>query len=126
MRTGIKSIALILLTLVLGAIVYARFSSLRLRAASSHVNGPYATEEAWIVNEIVRDVVEMAAYPAGTTPPTVTSASDAGLYRVSFVHASVELDIRDDLWAPARFGGVARAGLGAPTPDGASTIPPFP
>src|SRR5438445_5158150 len=79
MRKRTNSIALILFTLVLGAIVYTRFPSLHLRAASSHVNGPYPTEEAWIVNEIVRDVVEMSAYPAGMTAPAVTSASDAGL-----------------------------------------------
>jgi hypothetical protein len=125
MRKRINWAILIFLTAVLGAVVYTRVPGLRLRAAASHVNGPYATEEAWIVNEIVRDVVEMATYPAGTTPPAVTSENDDGLYRVSLANASVELDLRDNLWAPARFGTIVRAALGARTAGKGSTGDPF-
>src|SRR5476649_2666840 len=109
MRTRINSVILVVLAVALGAVVYMRFPGLRLRSAS-RVSGPYATEEAWIVNEIVRDVVEIAAYPSRTAaPPDVTPVSADGLYRVSLAGASVDLDLRDDVWAPARFGAIARA-----------------
>lgn len=122
MRTRISSVVLVLVTAALGVAASMRFPALRLRAAA-RVSGPYATEEAWIVNEIVRDVVEMAAYPAGTTaPPDVTPAGEAGRYRVSVGSAAVDLDLRDDVWAPGRFGGIAHAALAA-SPSRPATAP---
>jgi tetratricopeptide (TPR) repeat protein len=126
MGTLIKSIILSLLVAALGGIVYTRVPSLRLRATPSQVHGPYPTEESWMVNEVVRDVVEMATYPVRTGSPVVKSAEGDGRYRVSFAHSSVELDLHDDLWAPARFAGIARAALGARTSKDASTAAPFP
>lgn len=125
MRKRINSAILVVLVAALGVVVYTRVPGLRLRAASSRVSGPYATEEAWIVNEIASDVVEMAAYPVKTAPVAVTAASEDGLYRVSFANTQVELDLRGDLWAPARFGVIARARLAARTSEGRSTADQF-
>ena len=124
MRKSVNSTVLILLTAVLGFLVYTRAPGFRLRAQSSRVYGPYETEEAWIVNEIVRDVVEMAAYPARKLLPAVAAASADGLYRLSFDGASVELDLRDDLWAPPRFGVIARAALVSRTQGNVSIAEP--
>ena len=125
MRKRISWFALLFIAVALSVVVYTRYPSVQLRAASSRLKGPYPTEEAWIVNEIVRDVVEMAAYPAKATIPAVASASDDGQYRVSFPSGPVELDLRDDLWSPDRFAAVATAAFAARRVERSPATGPF-
>jgi hypothetical protein len=79
-----------------------------------------------VVNEIVRDVVEMAAYPDRTPLPPVIQARADGLYRWVLDSVPVELDLHDDVWAPARFLGIARAAFGSRVQERASTADLFP
>src|SRR5881628_2918567 len=100
----------ILLLSVLIHIAYTRGISLQLGGPVAALHGPNPTEESWIVGEIVRDVTEMSAYPAKVLSEVSIAPSVAGVYRVStnLTSGAVELDLRQDLWAPAKFAIVAQ------------------
>jgi hypothetical protein len=107
-RNVVSLIVLGLLLAIFGRIVYVRGLSLRMGAAPASLHTPYASEEAWVVDEIVRDMTEMSAYPAESSKPSI-AAEAGGRYRVSFGAKSVDLDLHDDLWAPNLFTPLARA-----------------
>jgi hypothetical protein len=111
MRKAFSSFVLVALVCALGGIAYSRGLFIHLGAAPAVLNGPYSTEEAWVVNEIVRDITEMSAYPGPSSAPVVTPGEQEGRYRVAMPRESVELDLRDDVWSPSRFGALARAAL---------------
>ena len=84
MRRASRLLVLAVLITTLAAIVRQRGLGLHLGGAPVALQGPYATEESWIVGEIVRDITEMSAYPARSRGEvTVTDAPEAGRYRVS-------------------------------------------
>jgi hypothetical protein len=115
-RTILSLIILTLLVATFGRIVYVRGLGLRMGAAPASLHTRYASEEAWVVDEIVRDITEMSAYPAKATIPSI-SAEAGGRYRVILGAQSVDLDLHDDLWTPALFTPLARAASEmAPTP----------
>ena len=100
---------LVILALLLAAfthIAYTRGLGWRLGGAPATLRGPYATEEAWVVGEISRDVAEMASFPKPVSaPPTV----------------SLRLD--QQLWSPEAFVPVVAAAAGSITATNA-TVPP--
>jgi hypothetical protein len=115
-RTQVRN--LLLLAVLIGVLVYlanTRGIGLRLGGAPARLHGPFVTEEAWIVDDIARDIAEMSAYPAkGPVKLAATVSNVAGLYHVSTTATSapVEVDLRQDLWSPAQFAVLARATLG--------------
>src|SRR5262245_54029013 len=115
-----KLIFLGLLLIPLTALVYTRGIGLRLGAAPTQLSAPFTTEEAWIVDEIVRDIAEMSAYPgrAEQSGPTVSSTTDFGLYSVALAPRDqpMVLDLRADLWAPFEFEKIAQAGARRSSP----------
>src|SRR5262245_18018058 len=96
---------LVLLLGILAEIIYTRGFGARLGAKAGGLDAPFTTEEAWVVDEIVRDVTEMSAYPDKPPAATIEEVrSGGGIYRVTVGDAEpCELDLRNDLWLPAAF-----------------------
>src|SRR5207248_4632893 len=59
MRRAARLLVLAVLITTLAGIVRQRGFGLHLGGAPAALRGPYATEESWIVGEIVRDITEM-------------------------------------------------------------------
>jgi len=113
-----KTVSILVLTVLIAILAYlAHARGLRpaLGGPTAALEGRFAKEEAWIVDEIVRDVTEMSAYPSAAGTVTIESSGD-GTYRVSVAGAApftAPIDLRDDLWSPAHFGAISRAALAA-------------
>jgi tetratricopeptide (TPR) repeat protein len=115
---NVRLLLLALLTVTLGAIVAKRGLGLRLGGPPAALQGPYATEEAWVVGEIVRDVAEMSLHPG--RPGSVAAKTTGGwTYSVSIEAATVDVDLSDALWNPEQFAAVARALIAARPSQGA-------
>jgi len=123
-RRSFSLVALVVLLATLGYIVYQRGFGVRLGGPPAAIQGPYKTEEAWIVGEIVQDVAEMAAYPAKPGSVTVAAAEAAGTYQVSVGANAVTIDLRQELWSPAEFSRIARAVRAPGATIAPSDIPP--
>jgi hypothetical protein len=103
-----RLVILALLLAVFTHIAYTRGLGWRLGGAPAALRGPYATEEAWVVGEIARDVTEMASFPGRPSAlPTL------------------KLDPNAPLWSPESFAPLVAAVAGpvtASTPgDGPGT-----
>jgi hypothetical protein len=128
-RTASATAVLTLLLTALGAIVYTRGVGIRSGPVPAALAPPFTTEEAWVVDEIVRDITELSAFP-GRAPDVHITADDQepGAYRVAIGNgAPVDLDLRDALWSPSAFAAVARAaGTGAGSTPSAEVVPLHP
>ncbi len=125
-RNRIAALVLLLLAAVLGYFVYERLG-MRMGGSPSSLRSPYATEDEWIVGEIVRDIAEMAAHAQGASLDSV---------EVSQEHApgnplpAVRLDVRAGalaryegtlsfdrwLWSPESYAPAAAALIGPGLP----------
>ena len=114
LRKTISVLVLIFLIAVLAYIANARGLRPALGGPPAVLEGRFVKEEAWIVDEIVHDITEMAAYPTKVRGEVTIARSAEGIYRVgvgSQGPAAVDIDLREDLWAPAQFRALARATL---------------
>lgn len=120
-RKLLTSALLFMLLGVLFQIVYTRGFGLRLGAKAASLAAPFTTEEAWVVDEIVRDINEMSAHPRPALPVKVTDVQrGSSIFRVAVGGlAPIDIDLRDDLWSPAAFAPLARQTLAA---GGASRV----
>jgi len=114
----LRLVILAALLVTLGYIGYSRGLGWRLGGSPASLRGPYPTEEAWVVGEIVRDVAEMASFPTRlpSDPAIQPVANQASHYRVSPAGATgrnVDLDLSQDLWSPESFAPLAAAIIGA-------------
>ena len=103
-----RLVILAVLLAVFASIAYSRGFGMRLGGAPASLQGPYSSEEAWVVGEIVRDISGMSLFPARLSAEPVVDAilSQPGRYRVSANQGSgtdADLDLTRDLWAPASF-----------------------
>jgi hypothetical protein len=112
-----RLVVLAALLATLGYLAYSRGLGWRLGGTPAAIRGPYSTEEAWLVGEIVRDVAEMASFPARlpSAPVIQPVANQASHYRVSLpaTERNVDLDLSQDLWSPESFAPLAVAIIGA-------------
>jgi hypothetical protein len=82
-KTG-KSLEVIFLTalvILLGYVAHTRGLLPRLRAAPATLDGRFLKEEAWIVDQIVRDITEMSADPAKSAAVSIQLRD--GIYDVA-------------------------------------------
>jgi hypothetical protein len=96
----------------------------RLGARPMALAAPFTTEEAWVVDEIVRDITEMSAFPAVPSDPDIRVDAQAGVYFVAINGGtrSANVDLRGDLWSPAAFAVLAReAFASAQSPEPAAS-----
>jgi tetratricopeptide (TPR) repeat protein len=129
-RKIIGGALLVVLLGVLFQILYTRGFGMRLGAKVAPLAEPFTTEEAWIVDEIVRDITEMSAHPAAAPAVQIQETQPgSGMYRVSVgSRAPLDMDLREDLWSPASFAVLARgvfAGNAAAQPSVASLAPVY-
>ena len=84
---------------ILGQIIYTRGFGTRLGAKAVPLAAPFTTEEAWVVDEIVRDITEMSVYPRSAPAVEIQDVrNNAGMYSVGVGGAApFELDLRNDL-----------------------------
>ena len=131
-----RSIRVVLLSLLLSAlafIAYSRGFGWRLGAAPGAIHGQYQSEEAWIVTEVGRDIVEMSAYgggrPADDSDIRPLRVSD-GVYRFPArgpLRTTVDVHLEQDLWNPDAFAAIARGSFDqgpvvVPTPAAAQAV----
>jgi len=123
-RTLLTSVLLVALLGILAQIVYTRGFGLHLGAKAAPLAAPFTTEEAWVVDEIVRDITEMSAHPRPAPAVKVTDVQrGSGVFRVAVGGAApIDVDLREDLWSPSAFAVLARQTL----VDGASSRVPTP
>jgi hypothetical protein len=118
MSRPIRVFLLVSVLFAVGFVAYSRGSDLRLGGAPATLHGEYSSEEAWIVTEIVRDITEMSAYAGGKSVSGKAirlDTVDDGIYRIPAqgpLRQSVDLNLRQDLWAPSDFAAIARGALG--------------
>ena len=121
---------LVVLLGVLFRIVYTRGFGTRLGAQAAPLAKPFTTEEAWVVDEIVRDITEMSAYPKQAPKVTATEMQrGSALFRAAVDgFAPIDIDLREDLWSPAAFSVLASQTLadgGANTAAATARTPAF-
>ena len=117
-RRSLDVIFLTLLVILLGYLAKTRGLLPRLGAVPVTLDGRFLKEEAWIVDEIVRDITEMSAYPSKGAAALSIHPHD-GIYDIAMSGdgaAPVSVDLRDDLWSPAHFATLARAAFDAGQP----------
>ena len=115
-RNLVSTVALLLLLGIFGRLAYSRAYRVFFAVKPATLAAPYTTEEAWIVDEIVRDITEMGA-GTSTASPTVLTPAQPGIYSVSVPATppvTTTVDLSADLWSPTAFAAVARAVLGTP------------
>jgi tetratricopeptide (TPR) repeat protein len=123
-RNAVSTVVLVSLLGVLGWLGYSRLFRVIVRAKPAALAAPYTTEEAWVIDEIVRDVTEMAspAAPgsvsvrAGARPDTYVVSRDGG--------RTTDLDLHDDLWSVPAFSRVAAAAWPGTTQADAGHVEP--
>ncbi|HET9832831.1 MAG TPA: PDZ domain-containing protein [Vicinamibacterales bacterium] len=127
-RKILTSILLVALLAVLLQIVYTRGFGLRLGAKAAPLAAPFTTEEAWVVDEIVRDITEMSAYPRSAPPVKITTGQPgSSVFRVTVGEsAPIDIDLREDLWSPAAFAVLARQSLAGAASNKVPTSAPAP
>lgn len=117
-RNLVSTVVLLLLLGVFGRLAYSRAYRVFFAAKPATLAAPYTTEEAWVVDEIVRDITEMGSGTASTSP-TVLAAAQPGIYSVSMPNtpaAATTVDLSEELWSPAAFAILAKTVLGTPPP----------
>lgn len=115
-RNLVSTVALLILLGIFGRLAYSRAYRVFFTAKPATLAAPYTTEEAWIVDEIVRDITEMGSGTA-TASPAVLATAQSGVYSVSTPAtppAATSVDLSAELWSPAAFAAVTRAVLGTP------------
>ena len=60
-RNLVSTITLLVLLAVFGRLAYSRAYRVFFAAKPATLAAPYTTEEAWVVDEIVRDITEMGS-----------------------------------------------------------------
>src|SRR4051812_47752573 len=127
-RKVVTTAVLVCLLGVLIQIVYTRGLGMRLGAAPAALSAPFTTEEAWVVDEIVRDITELSSYPQAAPAVTIAeTAPGTGAYRVTVgAKAPTDLNLRSQLWSPAAFAAVARDAFdpGNTGPSAGSNVTP--
>ncbi len=116
-RNLVSTVVLLLLLGIFGRLAYSRAYRVFFTAKPATLAAPYTTEEAWIVDEIVRDITEMASGTA-TASPTVLAAAQSGIYSVSIPATpplNTTVDLSSELWSPTAFAAVARTVIGTPS-----------
>ena len=121
-RRIVVGLILCLVAAAAGGIVYFRITASRHKPVA--VRGRYPTEEAWVVAETVRDIVEMSAYPAAPGAFSIDIAG-RGLYQVKLASAAVQVDVRRDVWSPDVFVPVAKAALALASAPAARSAQPI-
>ena len=111
-RNLVSTIALLVLLGIFGRLAYSRAYRVFFAAKPAALAAPYTTEEAWIVDEIVRDITEMGSGTAAVSP-AVLAGAQAGTYSIALPAATTTVDLRADLWSPAAFSDLAAAALGS-------------
>jgi hypothetical protein len=104
-RNLVSTVVLLLLLGIFGRLAYSRAYRVFFAAKPATLAAPYTTEEAWIVDEIVRDITEMGSGTASTSP-TVLAAAQPGIYSVSIPAtppATTTVDLSAELWSPTAF-----------------------
>jgi tetratricopeptide (TPR) repeat protein len=117
-----RIVILAVVVAIFAHMAYSRGFGMRLGGAPASLEGPYSTEEAWIIGEIVSDIAEMSSFPATlSAAPAITAIpNQAFRYRVSAAqgsNASTDLDLTQDVWAPESFVPVAAMFLGSGPAD---------
>ena len=118
-RNLVSTFALLVLLAVFGRLAYSRAYRVFFAATPATLAAPYTTEEAWVVDEIVRDITEMGS-GAAAVELTVLAAAQPGIYTVAAATtppATTSVDLRAELWSPSAFSTLATAVLG-PSPAG--------
>ena len=104
-RNLVSTIALLVLLAVFGRLAYSRAYPVFFAATPGAPAAPYTTEEAWVVDEIVRDSTEMGS-GAAAVELTVLAAAQPGIYTVAAdttPPATTSVDLRAELWSPNAF-----------------------
>ncbi len=117
-RNLVSTVVLLLLLSVFGRLAYSRAYRVFFTVTPATLAAPYTTEEAWVVDEIVRDITEMSSRRAGALPTVLTTARP-GIYAVSVPAsppATATVDLSAELWSPAGFSALATALLDPPSP----------
>lgn len=115
-RNLVSTVVLLLLLGIFGRLAYSRAYRVFFVAKPATLAAPYTTEEAWVVDEIVRDITEMGSGTAATSPMVLASAQP-GLYSVSMPNtpgATTTVDLSAELWSPTAFAVLAKTVLGTP------------
>ncbi len=136
-RSLVGIILLLVLGGVLGFYVYDRVGS-RMGGTPASLKSRFATEEDWLLDEIVRDIVEMAAYSQQGNINDVSISVERvavdneplPLVRVevsvrgSSDSVSRELVLEGSLWNPQNYAELARALLGsnAQSPSASTSV----
>lgn len=113
-RNLVSAVLLLVLLGVFGRLAYSRAYRVFFTVKPAPLAAPYTTEEAWVVDEIVRDITEMSVGQAGAAAD-VRAAAQPFTYAVSIAApapASATVDLSTELWSPQAFAAVARAALG--------------
>ncbi|MEZ5417454.1 MAG: PDZ domain-containing protein [Vicinamibacterales bacterium] len=112
-RNLISTLVLVLLLGIFGRLAYSRAYRVFFSVKPATLAAPYTSEEAWIVDEIVRDITEMGLGTAGGSP-TVLAAAQPGTYTVSLAATpavTTTVDLSAELWSPTGFAALAEAVL---------------
>lgn len=112
---------LVCLCIALGRIAYTRAIGLRFLAQPAALADGFTTEEAWVVDEIVRDITEMATLATGPASDVRIGAVEgrAHVFRVEAGGSRATIDLDAALWSPRAFSDLAAALL----PSGAAAVP---
>ena len=92
----------------------------RVNAPPAAIKGEFTSEQDWIVTQIVRDIVEMAAYANGhridarAVRPVRTTETAYHLGAQAPLRTAVDLRLDRDVWSPGDFAQVAAAVLNPP------------
>jgi tetratricopeptide (TPR) repeat protein len=114
-RKRLEVLALVALAAVLGYFVSQRIG-MRMGGSPSSLTSRFESEDAWILDEIVRDLAEMAVHGRGLLPDTVDVALErddaAPAYRIEVRLGSLPLAARtvsldSSAWSPASYGELA-------------------
>lgn len=125
-RNLVSTIALLVLLGIFGRLAYSRAYRVFFAAKPATLAAPYTTEEAWVVDEIVRDITEMGS-GSTTVSPLVLAASQPGVYTVAAPTtppATTSVDLRAELWSPSAFSTLATAVLGASSATASTATSP--
>ena len=125
-RNLVSTIALLVLLAVFGRLAYSRAYRVFFAAKPATLAAPYTTEEAWVVDEIVRDITEMGSGSA-TSSPLVLASAQPGVYSVAAPTtppATTSVDLRAELWSPNAFSTLATAVLGPSSATASATTNP--
>jgi tetratricopeptide (TPR) repeat protein len=123
-RNAASTVVLLCLVGVLGWLGYSRLFRVIVRAKPAALAAPYTTEEAWVIDEVVRDITEMAS-PAAPGSVAVSTGAQPDSYVVTLDGGrTTDLNLHDDLWSVPAFARVAAAAWPASTRADGTSIEP--